>query len=218
MRVLTIDLSGNVKDFEYEMSRQLHSFLRRNEIAVAHPAPLMPKTLREFGEIAEMQCDFNTLLLVTHGKPDAGGPTPSHVQVTEELSEVTDVFANWYEVAALAPPLEDKLLCLVVCSGMCSDMKEALVADGRFAKVVVAPISDLNYLETLLFYQSFFLALHAASQHSIDTDVVLETVDKYNSKANGKMRVFSELLRSGSTSESLDTGVGQGLSRILDSE
>jgi hypothetical protein len=90
-------------------------------------------------------------------------PAPSHVQITEELSEVTDVFANWYEVAALAPPLEDKLLCLVVCSGMCSDIKEALVADGRFAKVVVAPISDLNYLETLLFYQSFFLAVHAAS-------------------------------------------------------
>jgi hypothetical protein len=199
MRVLTIDLSGNVLDFEYELTKQLHSFLATNGIEVAHPEPLLLYTLDEFGAVAEKNYDFNTLLLVTHGKPDTEGPSPSQVQITKESStdDKKDVSANWYELAALAPPLADKLLCLVVCHGMCVDMTEALVKDGHFAKVAVAPITDLKYWETLLFFQNFFLTVNAASQGSIDPDVVLDAVNTHNPKINDKMRVYSQVLRQG---------------------
>jgi hypothetical protein len=181
------------------LTKQLHSFLATNGIEVAHPEPLLLNTLDEFGAVAEKNYDFNTLLLVTHGKPDTEGPSPSQVQITKESStdDKKDVSANWYELAALAPPLADKLLCLVVCHGMCVDMTEALVKDGHFAKVAVAPITDLKYWETLLFFQNFFLTVNAASQGSIDPDVVLDAVNTHNPKINDKMRVYSQVLRQG---------------------
>jgi hypothetical protein len=199
MRVLTIDLSGNALDFEYELTRQLHSFLAANGIEVAHPEPLLLNTLDDFGAVAEKNYDFNTLLLVTHGKPDTKGRSPSQVQITRELptDDKKDVFANWYELAALAPPLAEKLLCMVVCHGMCGDMTEALVKDGHFAKVAVAPITDLKYWEALLFFQNFFRTVNASSQDSIDPDVVLDALNTHNPKINDKMRAYSQVLRQG---------------------
>jgi hypothetical protein len=173
-RVLIVDLTRNERGFEHALSNRILAELKSGGIELAEDCLLRPQSDEEYAAIlTKAGLEFNVLLLLGHGGEDPGDGTASVVATPSARS-------NWYRLAELTSHLRDKLICLAVCLGYCTDVVYAFLKSDPFALAVVAPMSTLSSTEAGAFFPAFLKELNDSTTTSIHPELVQLCVENNN--------------------------------------
>jgi len=185
--VRIIDASLDEKGFEYDTTDATYEKLTASGVQI-EGSPHYPKTTGEFFDALNGPGEFNTLLLVAHGEVTAGDNNGEAVRV-----KTADLICPWLLLAQADAELQDKLVLLAVCGGLCDDTIWTFIRGNQLALFLVGSTEKVTGAEVEAFVPPFLAELKAVatSGGSFNPEQVRQALEKCNPAANNKFDFYS---------------------------
>jgi hypothetical protein len=180
LKVLVVDATGNIRNVEHNMTRTIVDALRQRNVPMTANSPVLATDVRTFAEAFETQEEWNTLLLLSHGRAVAGERA--------DILRLGELRTHWFLANAVDMKLEDKAVFLGVCEGACADATYVLLRD-QLALLLVAPTGKLTTGEAIAFFPPVLSEL--LGHDELTPELVQDAIRTHAALARDKMTIQS---------------------------
>ena len=179
LKVLVVDATANIRNFEHEMTRTICAELKGRGVLMTANSPVLAMDVKTFADGFSGEEPWNTLLLISHGRA---------VHQGADVLRLGDLRTHWFLANAVDMKLEDKAVFLAVCEGACEDATYVLLRD-QLALVLTAPKGKLSKKEAIAFFPPVLSEL--LGKKEITPEDVDRAIKKHGALAGDKMALLS---------------------------